>query len=159
MHPSRSGRDREAAGGHAGAKHRCTGVWISSVQSLSHVRLFGTPWTAARQASLSITNSWSLLKLMSIESMMSSNDLVLCHSVLLHLQSFSASGSFPTSQFFKHQMAKPEKSRGQLLTAPERMKQLGQSRSDAQLWMPLEGKVKSEAVKKIITSESGMLGP
>ena len=51
------------------------------------------------------------------------------------------------------------KSRGQLLTAPERMKQLGQSRSDAQLWMPLEGKVKSEAVKKIITSESGMLGP
>ena len=51
------------------------------------------------------------------------------------------------------------KSRGQLLTAPERMKQLGQSRSDSQLWMPLEGKVKSEAVKKIITSESGMLGP
>ena len=51
------------------------------------------------------------------------------------------------------------KSRGQLLIAPERMKQLGQSRSDAQLWMPLEGKVKSEAVKKIITSESGMLGP
>ena len=51
------------------------------------------------------------------------------------------------------------KNGGQLLTAPERMKQLGQSRSDAQLWMPLEGKVKSEAVKKIITSESGMLGP
>ena len=105
----------------------------SSVQLLSCIWLFATPWTAACQASLSITNSWSLLKLMSIESMMSSNDLVLCHSVLLHLQSFSASGSFPTSQFFKHQMAKPEKSRGQLLTAPERMKLLGQSRNGAQL--------------------------
>ena len=51
---------------------------FSSVQSLSHVRLFVTPWTAARQASLSITNSWSLLKLMSTESVMSSNHLILC---------------------------------------------------------------------------------
>ena len=48
----------------------------SSIQSLSHVRLFATPWTAARQASLSITNSRSLLKLMSIESVMSSNHLI-----------------------------------------------------------------------------------
>ena len=54
-----------------------------SVQSLSHVRLFATPWTAARQASLSITNSWSLLKLMSIESVMPSNHLILCHPLLL----------------------------------------------------------------------------
>ena len=53
------------------------------VQSLSHVRLFVTPWTAARQASLSITNSWSLLKLMSIESMMPSNHLILCCPLLL----------------------------------------------------------------------------
>ena len=51
---------------------------ISSVQSLSHVQLFATPWTAARQASLSITNSQSLLKLMSIESLMPSNHLILC---------------------------------------------------------------------------------
>ena len=51
-------------------------VFISSVQSLSHVRLFATPWTAARQASLSITNSWSLLKLVSVESVMSSNHLI-----------------------------------------------------------------------------------
>ena len=50
---------------------------MSSVQSLSHVRLFATPWTAARQASLSITNSWSLLKLMSIESVMPSKHLIL----------------------------------------------------------------------------------
>ena len=49
-----------------------------SVQSLSHVRLFATPWTAAHQASLSITNSWRLLKLMSIESVMPSNHLILC---------------------------------------------------------------------------------
>ena len=55
----------------------------SSVQSLSHVQLFATPWTAACQASLSITNSWILLKFMSIESVMPSNHLVLCHPLLL----------------------------------------------------------------------------
>jgi len=53
------------------------------VQSLSHVRLLATPWTAACQASLSFTNSWSLLKFMSIESMMPSNYLVLCCPLLL----------------------------------------------------------------------------
>ena len=52
---------------------------FSSVQSFSHVRLFAIPWTAALQASLSITNSRSLLKLMSIESVMPSNCLILCH--------------------------------------------------------------------------------
>ena len=56
---------------------------LSSVQSLSHVRLFATSWTAARQASPSITNSWSLLKLMSIESVMPSSHLILCHPLLL----------------------------------------------------------------------------
>ena len=58
-------------------------IQFSSVQSLSHVRLFVTPWTAARQASLSITNSWSLLKFMSIESVMPSNHLILCRPLLL----------------------------------------------------------------------------
>ena len=53
-----------------------------SVQSLSHVQLFATPWTAACQASLSITNSQSLLKLMSIESVMPSNHLILCRPLL-----------------------------------------------------------------------------
>ena len=57
--------------------------FISSVQLLSHVRLFATPWTVARQASLSITNSWSSLKLMSVESVMPSSHLVLCHPLLL----------------------------------------------------------------------------
>ena len=56
---------------------------FSSVQSLSCVRLFATPWTAACQASLSITNSQSLLKLMSIKSVMPSNHLILCHPLLL----------------------------------------------------------------------------
>ena len=56
---------------------------FSSVQSLSHVRLFASPWIAACQASLSITNSRSLLKLMSIESVMSSSHLILCHPLLL----------------------------------------------------------------------------
>ena len=56
---------------------------ISSVQSLSHVRLFVTPWIAAHQASLSITNSRSLLKLMSIESVMPSSHLILCRPLLL----------------------------------------------------------------------------
>ena len=55
---------------------------FSSVQSLRHVRLFETPWIAARQASLSITKSQSLLKLMSIESVMSSSHLILCHPLL-----------------------------------------------------------------------------
>ena len=54
-----------------------------SVQSLSRVQLFATPWTAAHQASLSITNSQSLLKLMSIESVMPSDHLILCHTLLL----------------------------------------------------------------------------
>ena len=72
---------------------------ISSVQLFSCFWLFVTPWTAARQASLFITNSQSLLKLMSIELVMSSNHLFLCHP-LLHLQSFPAQGSFPTSQLF-----------------------------------------------------------
>ena len=59
------------------------GLHINSVQLLSCVRLFVTPWTAACQASLSITNSWSLLKLMSIESVMPSNHLIFSCSLLL----------------------------------------------------------------------------
>ena len=56
---------------------------FSSVQSLSHVWLFVTPWTAAHQASISISNSWSLFKLMSIEAVMPSNHLSLCCPLLL----------------------------------------------------------------------------
>ena len=70
---------------------------FSSVQSL---RLSATLWTAAHQASLSITNTHSLFKLMSIELVMPSNHLILCRSLLLHLQSFPASGSFQMSHFF-----------------------------------------------------------
>ena len=71
---------------------------VNSFQLLSHDRLFVAPWTAACQASLSITNSRSLLKLMSIESEMPSNHLILCHHLLF--QSFPALGSFQMSQLF-----------------------------------------------------------
>ena len=73
---------------------------VSSVQSLNHVWLFLTPWTAAHQASLSITNSQSLLELMSIESVMSSYHLILCHPLLLLPSVFPAPGSILMSQFF-----------------------------------------------------------
>ena len=75
---------------------------LSSVEfsSLSRVRLFATPRTAARQASLFITNCQSLLKHMSIESVMPSNYLILSCPLLLPPQSFPASGSFPMSHFF-----------------------------------------------------------
>ena len=72
---------------------------FSSVQSLNHVQLCDT-MNAACQASLSITNSRSSLKLMCIKSVMPSNHLILCHPLSSCLQSFPASGSFTTSQFF-----------------------------------------------------------
>ena len=73
---------------------------ISVVHLLSHVQLFATPWTAAQQTSLSFTISWSLLKLMPIESVMPSNRLILCRLLLLLLSTFPALGSFLVSQFF-----------------------------------------------------------
>ena len=73
---------------------------IIVVQSLSSVRLFVTPWTAARQATLSFTISWSLLKLMPIELVMPSNHCITYHPLLLCPQSFPASGSFLMSQLF-----------------------------------------------------------
>ena len=69
------------------------------VQLLSHVWLFATPWTTARQASLSITSSWSLPKLMSIESVMSSNHLILCRPLLL------LSSIFPSISVFSNESA------------------------------------------------------
>ena len=68
-------------------------IQFSSVQALSHVRLFATPWTAAHQVSLSITNSWSPPKPMSIESVIPSNHLIFCRPLLL-LPAFPASGVF-----------------------------------------------------------------
>ena len=77
-------------------------VSLSSVQSLSHVWLFATPWTAAHQVSLAITNSRNLLKLMSIRLVMPSNHVILCCPLLLLPSIFPilASGSFQMSQFF-----------------------------------------------------------
>ena len=73
---------------------------FSSVQSLSCVQLFATPRTAAHQASLSITNSQSLLKLLSIESVMPSNHLILCRPLLLLPSIFPSIRVFPVSQLF-----------------------------------------------------------
>ena len=73
---------------------------FSSVQLLSCVRLFATPWTAARQASLSITNSRSLLKLMSIKSLMPSNHLILCHPLLLFPSVFPSIRVFSNESVF-----------------------------------------------------------
>ena len=74
---------------------------LSSVQSPSHIRLFVTPWTAAHQASLSITNSQSLLNLVSIKSVMPSNHLMLCYPFLL-LPSI-----FPSSRVFSNESVLP----------------------------------------------------
>ena len=71
-------------------------IQFSSVQSLSSVRLFATPRTATRQASLSITNSWSLLKLMSIELMMPSSHLIICRPLLLP-------SNFPSIRVFSNE--------------------------------------------------------
>ena len=80
--------------GHLGCFHI-----FSSVQSLSRVQLFATPWTAAHQASLSLTNSWNLPKLMSIESVMPSNHLILCHPLLL------PPSIFPSVRVFSNESA------------------------------------------------------
>ena len=83
-------------------RRRCFPVLISSVQYLSLVRLFATPWTAARQASLSITNSWSFLKLMCVESVMPSNHPILCRRPLLLLPSILPSiRVFPNESFLR----------------------------------------------------------
>ena len=74
--------------------------FVVVIQSLSHVQLFATPWTAAFQASLSFTISQRLLKLMAIESVMPSNHLVLIVPFSSCCQSFPASGSFLMSQLF-----------------------------------------------------------
>ena len=73
---------------------------IVVVQLLNHIQHFANSWTATHQVSLSFTVSWSSLKLMPIESMMSSNHLILCHPFSSCPQSFPASGSFPMSQLF-----------------------------------------------------------
>ena len=79
---------------------------LSSIHSLSRVQLFPTPRTAARQTSLSITNSWSLLKLMSIESVRASNHLILCRPLLLLPSIFPSIRAFSNEVSSLHQVAK-----------------------------------------------------
>ena len=104
---------RRAPGDSGGPVWELTLHWVtsqetgqfSSVQSLSRVQLFSTPWAAACQASLSIINSWSLLKLMSIESVMPSNHLILCGPLLLLPSIFPSIRVF-SNESTLHQMAK-----------------------------------------------------
>ena len=83
-----------------GTLAQLSSVQFSSVQSLSPVQLFATPWTSPHQIFLSITNSWSLLKLMSIKLVMPSNHLILCCPLLLLPSIFPSIGSFLMSQCF-----------------------------------------------------------
>ena len=89
-----------------GTKHKFSCLRFSSVQSLSHLQLLWPPRTAARQASLSITNSQSLLKLMSIESVMPSNHFIFCHPLLLLPSIFSSFRVFSSESVLWHQVAK-----------------------------------------------------
>ena len=76
-------------------------IQFCSVQSLCHVWLFATPWFAAHQASLSITNSWSLLRLVSIESVMPFNYLILCHPLLFLASIFPSIRVFSNESVFR----------------------------------------------------------
>ena len=102
-------------------------ILFSSGQSLSCVLLFVTPRTAAHQASLSIINSWSLLKLMSIELVMPSNHLILCHPLLLLPSIFASIRSFQINQFLA--------SGGQIIGVSASASVLPM---DIQDWFPLE---------------------
>ena len=102
-------------------------IHLGPVLSLSCVCLFATPWTAVFQASLSISHSQSLLKLMSIESVMLSNHPILCHPFLLLPSILPATGSFPVSQFFA--------SRGQSIGVSASVSVLPMNIQD---WFPLE---------------------
>ena len=130
------------------------GEHFISVQSLSHIQLFATPWTAAHQASMSITNSWSSHKLMSFESVMPSNHLVLCHPLLLlpsifpNIRVFSNESAFPI-RWPKYWSGLPFPSPGDL---PDPVIKPGSSELQADsspseppgkprfiLWVPLKG--------------------
>ena len=106
LEPTLATHSRAAAlGWHHLPPRRCLAatagsVQFSSVQSLSRVQLSVTPWTAAHQASLSIANSWSLLRLTSIESVMPANHLILCPPLLLLPSVFPSIRVFSMSQFF-----------------------------------------------------------
>ena len=97
---------RAAHWNHLGSFEKYCLLDLSSVQSLSHVQLFVTLWTAACQASLSVTNSWSLLKLMSIESVMPFNHLILCRPLLLLPSIFPSIRVFFNESVNSHQVAK-----------------------------------------------------
>ena len=87
---------------HPSSFHQWLTLWyVLVVQSLTHVQLFAIPWTKARQASLPSTTSWSLFKFISIESVMLSNQLILCHTLFLLLS------IFPSIRVFSNESVLP----------------------------------------------------
>ena len=132
---------------------------FSSVQSLSRVWLFSTPWIAARQASLSITNSWSSSRLTSIQSVMPSSHLILCRPFSSCPQSLPASESFPMSQLF----ARGGQSTGvSALASVLPKKSQGWSPSEWTGWISLQSKGSQESsptpqFKSINSSVLGLL--
>ena len=129
---------------------------LSSAQSLSCVRLFVTPWTAAQQASLSITNSWSLFKLMSIESVMPSKHLILCRPLLLLPSIFPSIGSFQMSQLF----ASDGQSIGvSALTSVLPMKTQDWSHLGWTGWISLESKRTTHLITEFFSFTEGWIAP
>ena len=117
-------------------------VQFSSVQSLSHVWLFVTPWTAARQASLSITNSRSSPKPMSIESVMPPNPLILCHPLLLLPSIFPSIRVF-SEESTLHQVAKVLEFQLQCQSLSDRMWSTGEGNSKPLQYCCLENPMNS----------------
>ena len=120
---------------------------ISSIQFSSITQPCSTPWTATHQASLSFTNTWSLLKLMSIELVMPSNPLILCHPLLLPsiFPSIRVMHSIISSIYISVYIYKY-----MYILTPKRMKRWSQSKNNTQLWMWFVMEVKSDAIKSNI---------
>ena len=120
-------------------------ILFSSVQSLSHVQLFVTPWTTAHQASLAITNSQSLLKLMSIESMMPSNHLILCHPLLLLVSTFPSIRVFsnksalrirwPKYQSFSFSISPSDEYSGSKINLKQKVKEMRKTQKLLYKWI------------------------
>ena len=123
-----------------------------SVQSLSRVSLSATPWTAARQASLSITNSRTLLKLMSIESVMPSNHLILCYPLLLPPSIFPRFRVFSMRKFFT--------SSGQSIGVSDSASVLPMNSQDWSPlgWISLQSKGLSRVFSKTIVQKHQLFG-
>ena len=126
----------------------------NSVQSLSHVQLFATPWTAAHQASLSITNSWSLLKLMPIESVMPSNHLILCRhlplppSIFPSIRVFSNESGQSQGRAWAEPLVKPPHAQSGEIHRPDMLSWVQESKESKKCISPLKPREELESLEK-----------